>query len=171
MRHCEYARDENSGYVFFRGDLSDVAVSSIKRKLPASIIVDPHRPNAIRSSDHVVWANTDRASPSEIEDLAKLNQQLRVDLHYINGSETLWYLKTTGARRLRRCSPTIVLAALSAAQLDRYFRRLDRGAWASVVDIIKKGRLAILGGAVIHLPLVDQRPGGRKNDRDPRARF
>lgn len=119
----------------------------------------------------MVWANTDRASPSEIQDLAKLNQQLRVDLHYINGSETLWYLKTTGARRLRRCSPTIVLAALSAAQLDRYFRRLDRGAWASVVDIIKKGRLAILGGAVIHLPLVDQRPGGRKNDRDPRARF
>ena len=120
----------------------------------------------------MVWANTDRASPSEIQDLAKLNQQLRVDLHYINGSETLWYLKTTGARRLRRCSPTIVLAALSAAQLDRYFRRLDRGGLGFRRGYHKKGRLAILGGgAVIHLPLVDQRPGGRKNDRDPRARF
>ncbi len=89
LKNCEYVRDESTGYVFFRGDLSDVAVSSLKRKLPASIVVDSHQPNAIRSLDHVVWANTNRASPSEIQDLSKLHQKLRADLHYINGSVPL----------------------------------------------------------------------------------
>lgn len=120
LKNCGYFRDETDGHVFFRAELSDVAISSVRNKLPRSLVLDSAL-GAIRSNDYVVWANSNRASKAEIQDLSKLNQKLRADLHYINGSETLWYLKTTGTRRLERFSPTIVLAAMHRlSEICRY---------------------------------------------------
>lgn len=120
LKNCEYVRDETNGHVFFRAELSEVDVSSLRNKLPPGVVVDSNR-SGVRSSAHVVWAKSHRASRSEVQDLSMLNQKLRANLQYINGTETLWYLKTTGPRRLHRCSPTIVLAAMHRlSEICRY---------------------------------------------------
>lgn len=122
LRNCEYARNDETGEVFFRGEFaSDISAKPLRNKLPATIIMDPDRPGAIRSADQVFWSHANKASSGELSSLIALHQKLRADLYYINGSQTLWYLRTTGKRRLSRRSPTIVLAAMHRlSEICRY---------------------------------------------------
>ena len=74
LKNVEYVRNETTGEVFFRGEfVSDVSTSTVRRRLPATIIVDPDRPTAIRSAGAVSWAYTHKASAAELERLADLH--------------------------------------------------------------------------------------------------
>jgi len=122
LKNCEYVRNDATGHVYFRGELdSDVLATSVRKKLPATIIMDHDRPAALRSAGYVSWNHTSKASSVELANLVVLHRALRADLHYINAAQTLWYLKTTGQRRLRRFSPTITLAAMHRlSEICRY---------------------------------------------------
>ncbi len=110
IKEDEFVRKKATGEIFFRAKfVSDISVRSVRNKLPQSVEMDPDCPNGIRSKARVIWAHATKPNAVELAGLEDLHQVLRADLHYINGSQTLWYLKTTGKRRLARRSPTIVL--------------------------------------------------------------
>jgi hypothetical protein len=94
------------------------------KKLPASFVADPVAGDtAIKSAVSIPWANPQKPTATEIADLGRLHRQLRVDLHYINGAQTLWYVKGTGPKvgRLSRQPPTLVLAAMHRlSEICRY---------------------------------------------------
>jgi hypothetical protein len=63
------------------------------------------------------------ANPSgaEMDALRTLHKGLRFHLHYINGAQTLWYLKTDGAKRVARQPMTLTLAAMHRlSEICRY---------------------------------------------------
>ena len=77
----------------------------------------------IRSVAHLNWKRHDRPSEANISELANLNCSLRRELHYINGTETLWYLKcpVAGPARLSRQLPTLILATMHRlSEICRY---------------------------------------------------
>lgn len=64
-----------------------------------------------------------KPTAADLAALTSLQEALRRDLFYINGSETLWYLrsKVTGAKTLSRMPTTITLAAMHRlSELCRY---------------------------------------------------
>lgn len=116
LANCAYVWDERAGQVFLRADFAaNVSVKDAVKRLPRSFIADASLgQRAIRSVSSVGWANPARPSEGELADLARLNGELRRDLHYINAAHTLWYVKTVtaGPGRLQRQSSTTVLAAM-----------------------------------------------------------
>jgi len=56
-----------------------------------------------------------------MDELCTLNEDLRSDLHYINGAQTLWQLKTTRTRGIARRSITLTLVAIHRlSEICRY---------------------------------------------------
>ncbi|WP_158684191.1 YaaC family protein [Methylobacterium sp. 285MFTsu5.1] len=122
LRDCEYVRDSDNGQVYFRAKIgSDWSRQPLEAYFPHAIVPDPAENNGIRSRNHVVFAAANAASAQEIGALASLHQNLRTDLYYINGAQTLWYIKTTGRNRLDRRTPTLTLAAMHRlSEICRY---------------------------------------------------
>ena len=125
VRDCAYAMDGTTNTVRLLGYLTkNVNPKAAFRRLPASFIVDPARGQcAIKSKDAVPCANAAKPDAAELLALSDLNRRLRVDLHYINGSQTLWYIKgvVSGPRRLGRQPLTLVLAAMHRlSEICRY---------------------------------------------------
>jgi hypothetical protein len=58
---------------------------------------------------------------NELVGLRQLNEELRRVLHYINGAQTLWYLKSTGSYEIDRRPITLMLAAMHRlSEICRY---------------------------------------------------
>jgi hypothetical protein len=125
LKNCAYVVEKSSGQTYFTAQLSrDFAPSRIVKRLPASLQSDPSgRTGAIRSVKSVSFARPGNPTQADIYNLVALHRELRQDVHYINGAETLWYAKTitSGPRRLARQPPTIVLAAMHwLSEICRY---------------------------------------------------
>jgi uncharacterized protein (UPF0332 family) len=125
LTNCAYVIEKPSKNIHFRADLSkNVAAKGAMNRLPASFVAAPSLSDrTIISTNSVYWAKPSRPTEAEVGELAKLNRHLRLDLHYINGAQTLWYVKakTSGPHRLLRQSPTIVLAAMHRlSEICRY---------------------------------------------------
>jgi hypothetical protein len=120
LKDCEYVRDDETGLVFFRAQFArDVNCKQVFKKLPRTISNDGT--GTIRSVDSIHWAANDSPTSQELAALGHLHERLRSDIHYINGSQTLWYLRGTGLRCLMRCSPTLTLAAMHRlSEICRY---------------------------------------------------
>lgn len=77
----------------------------------------------MRSSDSVSLSRPKTPTANDLAGLAQLHRGVRKHLYYINGAETLWYLKTkpSGATRIERQTTTLVLAAMHRlSELCRY---------------------------------------------------
>lgn len=125
IKGCEYVFDTASKDVYFRAEFSkDVAHLHLKKRLPQSLISDPAQPAlCIRSSASVPWSKPNNPTPAELNALAGLHGSLRMDVQYIAGSQTLWYVKslTKGPSRLDRYPPTLTLAAMHRlSEICRY---------------------------------------------------
>ena len=125
LTDCAYGYDAATRQAYFTANLSkDFASKRIINRLPLSIIANPSAgPTAIRSQASVSFLKPKNPTPADIHNLSGLHQELRGDLYYINGAETLWYTKaiTSGPQRLARQCLTLVLAAMHRlSEICRY---------------------------------------------------
>ncbi|MDP9916500.1 hypothetical protein J2W24_002147 [Variovorax boronicumulans] len=126
LTDCQYVVDTGSMDAYLIGKLSlDFDDPKFMARLPATLVADP----AGGSSRNFRSVKTARVSGPTLPDVADivaisdLNSHLRKDLHYIAGSQTLWYAKAnvTGPRRLQRSPLTATLAAMHRlSELSRY---------------------------------------------------
>jgi len=125
LKECGYAFDQTTRRAFLAANFSDnLPVGQAMRRLPNSFVAEPSfGPKAIRSTVSANFSNQKRPTKADLCNLRDLHHQLRDDVFYINGAETLWYLKSTpaGTRRLARRTPTITLAAMHRlSEICRY---------------------------------------------------
>jgi YaaC-like Protein len=125
LANCGYVYDTLTKEVMFTADITknipfNVAV---KRLLPAFAVAPNIGPRAIRSRTTMNWRKPGRPTTANIQQLINFNRTLREDLHFINGAQTLWYLKTTvaGPGILKRQLPTLILAGMHRlSEICRY---------------------------------------------------
>lgn len=122
---CEYSFDPGAHAVYFRAKLSrDYVGARFINRLPPSFVADPVGDGAtIRSAASVPVARRIVREGAELTGVTNLHRQLRADLHYINGSQTLWYVKGTGGipGRLARSPIVLTLAAMHRlSEICRY---------------------------------------------------
>ncbi len=126
IKNAQFVVDKNTNEAYFRASLSrDFANNHVIKRLPSLIIKDSSQPDVfgIRSASTVPFTRPSRPIQSEINSLKDLHKSLRHVLQYINGSETLWYIKSepAGPNRLKRFPLTITLAAMHRlSELSRY---------------------------------------------------
>jgi hypothetical protein len=124
LRICRYVFDTNNKVVFLEGQFaSDIVRTKIKNSLPSTLTWLDFKNKRFRSTAQIPWKSATRAKDSELAALARLHSELRFDLHYINGSQPLWYikLKTPGPRRILRRGPTLTLCAMHRlSEICRY---------------------------------------------------
>lgn len=122
----QFIKDVASNQTYLSANLSkDFSNKSTIKKLPASLILenDSGESWAIRSNAFISVSKPTDLTATEIADLSNLHQTLRKDLLYINGSHTLWYVKTTvsGPGIINRFPATLTLAAMHRlSELCRY---------------------------------------------------
>lgn len=125
LANCGYVYDTRTKEVFFKADIEkNIPFSPAVKKLPPTFAAAPViGPRAIRSVATLVWRKPGRPTVANVQELIDFNRTLRQELHFINGAQTLWYLKTpaTGPSRLRRQLPTLILAAMHRlSEICRY---------------------------------------------------
>lgn len=117
LANCGYVYDTRTKEVFFKAHIEkDFPLNHAIKKLPATFVAAPEiGPRVIRSVAKLIWRAPGRPTATNIQELIDFNRALRQEeIHFINGAETLWYLKTSpkGPRRLKRQLPTLILAAM-----------------------------------------------------------
>lgn len=125
IKDAHFACDKSNGVAFFKATLSsDFSNAHVVKRLPPSFEVELKESEyTIRSVDSVPFARPSRPTGSDILQLLTLHKQIRSDLSYINGSQTLWYIKgiTAGPARIKRTPCTLTLAAMHRlSELSRY---------------------------------------------------
>ena len=126
LTDCVYVFNTNTKQAYFRANLSkDFAHRRFLRRLPPTLI--PDTPDAgvraIRSAASVVIGTRTLRTVPDREAIVQLNRQLRPDVQYIKGAQTLWYAKgvIAGPRRLARFPLTLTLAAMHRlSEICRY---------------------------------------------------
>ena len=125
LAKCKYVYDTVSKKVFFKADLEkNVPLTSAIKKLPRSFIAAPDLgPRSIKTVASLSWRKPGKPTQANFHELIAFNRELRQELHYINGAQTLWYLQrpTPGPSRLKRQVPTLILAAMHRlSEICRY---------------------------------------------------
>lgn len=122
---CVFVCDSASRQAYLSAKVSkDHLLARIVRRLPTSLVIDPAAgPSMIRSRIAVQLSESHSPTVADLNALVGLHRQLRADLFYINGAQTLWYVKliTKGPTRLERHCSTLILAAMHRlSELCRY---------------------------------------------------
>jgi hypothetical protein len=124
LRSCRYVFDSATSTVFLEGYFaSDIVRTKIQNFLPNSFTWIDFKTKHFRSIDQIPWRSAKRAKNSELAALKNLHSKLRFDLHYINGTQPLWYLKliTNGPINIARRGPTMTLCAMHRlSEICRY---------------------------------------------------
>lgn len=122
---CRYVVNDETMRAYLIGRLSaDFDAPGHLSSLPATFVptANDGPSRTFRSAEDVPVSAT-TPTDADIQQLALLNDRLRRSLHYIAGSQTLWYIKTnvSGANRLERSPLTLTLAAMHRlSELSRY---------------------------------------------------
>jgi hypothetical protein len=126
LTDCAYVLDGDTSHAYFQANLSrDFQSARVVRRLAPTFVIDATRANAgaIRSALSVPLTNPRKLTAGDLSQIATLHRRVRQGLHYINGSQTLWYAKSfvAGPRRLSRFSLTMTLAAMHRlSEICRY---------------------------------------------------
>ena len=122
LKDVDFVRDKDTGEVWFQArPVDDADWSFFKRALPAEVTPNTDGTRGFTSVGRIHWAKANKPSASELNALRGLNTSLRRALHYINGAQTLWYLKSTGPYEINRQSITLTLAAMHRlSEICRY---------------------------------------------------
>ncbi|MBB4227976.1 YaaC family protein [Rhizobium mongolense] len=122
---CRFIHDSVTRRAYFAANLSkDFKAGIIFKRAPSSLIADPdYAGGGIRSSASAACDHAGRPTLRDISNIKGLNRLLRGDIEYINGSQTLWYMRTqpSGATLIKRRVPTLTLMAMHRlSELARY---------------------------------------------------
>lgn len=124
LQKCKYTFDDKTGRVFCEGWLAtDIAGADIRTRLPTSMDWVGSGAKQFRSKSSIPWSDPNGANDTELAALAGLHAEQRFSLHYINGAQTLWYLKlkTDGPRNIMRRPSTVTLCAMHRlSEICRY---------------------------------------------------
>ena len=122
LKDVEFVRDTDTKDVWFRAKPVDDADWKFFRKyLPSEVLEDQSRGKAIISSSKITWNKSNKPSVQEMSSLRRMNKDLRRSIHYINGPQTLWYLKCSGTWSIKRQPITLTLAAMHRlSEICRY---------------------------------------------------
>jgi hypothetical protein len=126
VKDCKYVVNKSTKKASFRATLSEdfSNMHVVKRMLPAFALDSKEKGVIkIKSTKEVDVSRPKTPTANDLKNLRMLHRTLRVNLFYINGTETLWYIraKTSGPRILSRFTPTIALAAMHRlSELCRY---------------------------------------------------
>lgn len=122
LKGVEFVRDSVTQEVLFRAKpVDDADWQHFKRALPTEVTANADGTKGISSVMRINWATRDSPTSMELDALQGLNQTLRRSLYYINGAQTLWYLKTTGTYEIDRRSITLTLSAMHRlSEICRY---------------------------------------------------
>jgi hypothetical protein len=123
LTDCRFVFDPATSKVHFAAELSrDFDDAATIARLPASLVAAGGR--VLRSVAANAVSGATLTTADDFEALVSLNKQLRPDLHYLNGAQTLWYAKAAtavGPKRLQRSPLTLTLAAMHRlSELCRY---------------------------------------------------
>lgn len=103
---------EGTTDVFFAATLSShYTTARFTKRLPATITANN---SSLLSTTSVTISSIRKPTDADMLLLVKFAKSLRDDLFYINGAQTLWYVKATvrGTNRLLRQTTTLTLAAM-----------------------------------------------------------
>tara|TARA_R110000824_G_scaffold118960_2_gene271459 strand:- start:79642 stop:80679 length:1038 start_codon:yes stop_codon:yes gene_type:complete len=122
LKNPRFVRDGTTNEVWFTADaVDDADWKFFRRNLPPEIVEDSSGAAKINSLKRIVWLSPDKPNEIELEELRRLNEQLRRVIHYINAANTLWYLKSEGTYQIDRRSSTLTLAAMHRlSEICRY---------------------------------------------------
>lgn len=125
LANCGYFYDTNTKEISFKADIAkNIPFRPALKKLRATFVAEPTiGPKAIRSLATLNWRKPGRPTTTNIQELIDFNRSMRRELHFINGAQTLWYLRTSvaGPKRLERQLPTLILAAMHRlSEICRY---------------------------------------------------
>jgi hypothetical protein len=118
LKDCVFLWDSVAREARFSACLSKDHVSQhIIKRLPRALVKDVEGDHgAIRSLNSVPCARPKRPTPEDIVQLEALHRAVREELFYINGAQTLWYVKAVTAG-----SATLSLAVMHRlSELCRY---------------------------------------------------
>ena len=125
IMNAHFACDKTRGIAYLKATLSaDFSNAHVLRRLPPSLTVEEQENEyTIRSVESIPFTRPNRPTQGDISQLQTLHEKIRHDLSYINGSQTLWYIKgvSAGPARIQRAPCTITLAAMHRlSELSRY---------------------------------------------------
>ncbi|UGX89845.1 YaaC family protein (plasmid) [Bradyrhizobium barranii subsp. barranii] len=125
LANSGYVYDTRTKEVFFKANIANnIPYLRAIKKLPAGFVAAPIiGPRAIRSVASLSWRRPGRPTATNVHDLIAFNRSMRQELHFINGAQALWYLRSrvAGPKLLDRQLPTLILAAIHRlSEICRY---------------------------------------------------
>ena len=127
VKSAGYVFDSVSKTAYLQTTLSDdFAAKNYLKRLPSGFIRDPMNfedLQVIRSKDSVPLSSRTLTKSADVQNIMKLHQDVRHELQYINGTQTLWYVKgvVKGPALLERSPLTLTIAAMHRlSELCRY---------------------------------------------------
>ena len=123
IKDSEFVVNTVTKEAYFRAMLSkEFSSARVIKRLPASFIEDANQ-GVIRSFTKVSFSRPRKPTQADVNNLLGLHNTLRHDLQYINGAQTLWYIKSvaSGPKRISKFPTTLTLAAMhKLSELSRY---------------------------------------------------
>jgi hypothetical protein len=125
IKNAHFVCDKNTNRAYFTATLSaDFSNVHILNRLPSAFEVEStSNEYVIKSVESIPFSQPNRHNATDFQKLQTLHNVVRKELTYINGAETLWYLKSrvTGPLKINRFSTTLTLAAMHRlSELSRY---------------------------------------------------
>lgn len=126
LMDCRFVFDSTSSIAYLSANLSaDYAGGKFMRRLPPTFMEDAsvNDGRAIRSLRSVNISGPEVTNTTDLDKLEDLHKDLRLDINYIAGTQTLWYVKTkvAGSQRLSRSPLTLTLLAMHRlSEICRY---------------------------------------------------
>ncbi|MCE2028733.1 YaaC family protein [Marinibactrum sp. C21] len=123
IKDAEFVVDKSIKRAYFRAKLSkDFSTTQVIKRLPPAFTQTIDQ-GIICSSETVSFLRPGKPTATDINNLLSLHKTLRYDLQYINGAQTLWYIKSkvSGPKRISKLPSTLTLAAMHRlSELSRY---------------------------------------------------
>ncbi len=125
IKDAHFVCDKRNGVAYFRASLSsDFSNSHVVKRFPLIFEIEStEKEYLLKSNVTVPFSRPGRPTSTDLANLMSLHSQVRCELSYINGAQTLWYIKgvTSGPKRISRYPSTITLAAMHRlSELSRY---------------------------------------------------
>lgn len=125
IKNAQFVHDTSTNKAYFIATLSkDFSYDSIANKLPECFTLKCEGGEYIIVSTYSIdYSGSENYPGNELDDLSALHNEIRKNLFYINGAETLWYVKgrSEQSRQIALSPLTLTLVAMHRlSELSRY---------------------------------------------------